>query len=197
MRISNFLFVLALCPVALFGQETVMSDADFRAGLGELARLGAKKPFLKDSPDVYLEPKSLNRFFTEKIYSRLEGNGYFGYRFDEGFFCGNQEISIEEIKDLTGTAEAAYRLALVQALENYKITPNAVCQIGLCIVGIEAAETNKTLAGVMVEAYLRNTSTKKSFFIRYGAGSPRGLAAAIRLSASMLVAELESRRERN
>src|SRR5438552_1840222 len=48
--------------------------------------------------------------------------------------------------------------------------------------------------GVMVEAYLRNATQKKSFFIRYGAGSQRGLAAAIRLSAEMLVSQLESRR---
>jgi hypothetical protein len=194
MRIFNILFALIFCPVALFGQETTMSDADFRAGLAELSRLGAKKPFLKDSPDVYLEPKSLGRFFTEKIYQRLEGNAYFGYRWDEGFTCGNV-ISIEPVKDLTGATGAAYRLALEQALSGYRITPDAVCQIGVCIVGIEPKETDRTLPGVMVEAYLRNSSTEKSFFIRFGAGSPRGLAAAIRLSASMLIAELEARRE--
>ena len=46
----------------------------------------------------------------------------------------------------------------------------------------------------MVEAYLRNAQQKKSFFIRYGAGSRRSLAAAIRLSAEMLVSQLEARR---
>jgi hypothetical protein len=195
MRIANLLFALALCPAALFGQEA-MSDADFRAGLGELARLGATKPFLKDSPDVYLESKSLGHFFTDNIYSRLEGNAYFGYRFDEGFKCGDPDVSIESIKDLTGTAGAAYRLALEQALTNHRIKANAACQIGVCVIGVEAKETEKTLPGVMVEAYLRNSSTKKSFFIRFGTGSPRGLAAAIRLSASMLVAELEAHSER-
>ena len=197
MRITN-LFALILCPIALFAQEEVkMSEADFIAGVNELARLGAKKPFLRDSPDVHLEPKSLGHFFTDRIYQRLEGNGYFGYRFDEGFNCDAAEVSIEEIRDLTGTVGAAYRLALEQALTNYKVNPNAVCQIGLCIVGVEAKETDRTLPGVMVEAYLRNASTKKSFFIRFGAGNPNGLAAAIRLSASMLVAELEGRRERH
>ena len=47
----------------------------------------------------------------------------------------------------------------------------------------------------MVEAYLRNARLKKSFFIRYGAGSPRGLPAAIRLSAEMLISELQARRK--
>ena len=47
----------------------------------------------------------------------------------------------------------------------------------------------------MVEAYLRNAGRKKSFFIRYGAGTQRGLAAAIRLSAEMLVSQLEARRK--
>jgi hypothetical protein len=41
---------------------------------------------------------------------------------------------------------------------------------------------------------LRNARQKKSFFIRYGAGTERGLAAAIRLSAEMLVSQLETRR---
>ena len=196
MRITKLLFALILCPIALFSQqEPKLSDADFITGVNELALLGAKKPFLKDSSDVLLEPKSLGHFFTDRIYQRLEGNAYFGYRFDEGFNCDESEVSIEEIRDLTGTTGAAYRLALEQALENYKINPKAVCQIGLGIIGVEAKETDRTLAGVMVEAYLRNASTKKSLFIRFGAGSPGGLAAAVRLSASMLVADLEARRE--
>ena len=200
MKIAKFLIVLFLCPFALFGQSSkpVMSEAEFIEGIAELARLGARKPFLRDSPDVHLEPQSLNRFFTDRIYQRLEGNAYFGYRFDEGFTaCKEREVSIEEIKDLTGTTAAAYRFALEQALtaEGYRINPKAACQIGLAIVGIEPKETSRTLPGVMVEAYLRNASTRKSFFIRYGAGSSRGFAAAIRLSALMLVAELEGRRE--
>ena len=55
-------------------------------------------------------------------------------------------------------------------------------------------QTSKTLPGVMVEAYLRNVQQKKSFFIRYGAGSRRSLTASIRLSAEMLVSQLETRR---
>jgi hypothetical protein len=178
-------------------EESKLSDADFVVGVNELARLGAKKPFLRDSPDVLLEPKSLGHFFTDRIYQRLEGNAYFGYRFDEGFFCDDSELAITEIKDLTGTTGEAYRLALEQALTRYKIVANAACHIGIAIVGVEAKETDRTLSGVMVEAYLRNVSTKKSFFIRFGAGSPQNLAAAIRLSASMLAAELEARRERH
>jgi hypothetical protein len=46
----------------------------------------------------------------------------------------------------------------------------------------------------MVEAYLRNSSLKKSIFMRFGAGSPRGLTPAIRLSAEMLIAELQGKR---
>ena len=88
-------------------------------------------------------------------------------------------------------------LALEKALAaaGFELKPTASCQIGICIVGIEAKETEKTLPGVMVEAYLRNAREKKSFFIRYGAGSPRSLSAAIRLSAEMLVAELLARRK--
>src|SRR5881296_4622798 len=91
---------------------------DPRAHLGELARLGARKPFLTDSPDVYLEPRSLNRFFTVAIYRRLQGNAYFGYHYDEGFDIEGKAVQIEVLKDLTPGAacRAAYRLALEQAL---------------------------------------------------------------------------------
>jgi hypothetical protein len=109
------------------------------------------------------------------------------------------EVQIDIIRDLTQGEHCAvaYRLALEKALSaaGIEIKPTASYQIGMCIVGSEDRETDKTLLGVMVEAYLRNALARKSFFIRYGAGSPRSLAAAIRLSAEMLVAELESRRK--
>jgi len=189
--------VLALFfPIAALGAETP-KKVDQREYLIELSRLGARRPFLTDSPDVYLEPRSLNRFFTEAIYRKLRGNVYFGYYYDEGFVLDETEIQIEILKDLTGRCRGAYRLALEHALAEatLEIKPNAPCRIGICIVGIEEKETAKTLPGVMVETYLRNARQKKSIFIRYGAGSPRGLAAAIRLSAEMLVSQLEARRK--
>lgn len=191
--------VLALLfPIAIHGQDST-KKVDPRIYLGELSRLGALKPFLTDSPDVYLEPQSLNKFFTEAIYRKLQGNPYFGYRYDEGFVFEGEAIQVETIKDLTpGTVCAgAYRLALEKALTaaGLQINPEAACQVGLCIVGIEERETTKTIPGVMVEAYLRNVQLKKSFFIRYGAGSPRGLPAALRLSAEMLISELQHRRQ--
>src|SRR5881397_3543525 len=82
-----------LVPAAIPAAEGVKVDP--RAHLGELARLGARKPFLTDSPDVYLEPRSLNRFFTVAIYRRLEGNAYFGYHFDEGFAFEGKTVQIE------------------------------------------------------------------------------------------------------
>lgn len=183
-------------PAAIRAGDTVKVDP--RKHLSELARLGARKPFLTDSPDVYLEPRSLNRFFTVAIYRRLQGNAYFGYDFDEGFSFEGQAVQIEVLKDLTPGAgcRSAYRLALDQALAaaGLEVKADAPYQIGLCIIGIERRETSKTLPGVMVEAYLRNAQQKNSFFIRYGAGSPRGLPAAIRLSAEMLVSHLEARR---
>jgi len=183
-----------LLPIGIRGQDFV-KKVDVRSYIAQLSRLGARKPFLKDSPDVYLEPGSLGRFFTEPIYRRLEGNAYFGYRYDEGFAFEGSEIQIEMIRDLTAGSSTGYRLALKNALEaaGIQIKPSAPYQIGICIVGIEAQETDSTLPGVMVEAYLRNANYKKSLFIRYGAGSPRSLAAAIRLSAEMLVAELQAR----
>jgi hypothetical protein len=171
---------------------------DPRAYLLELERLGARKPFLIDSPDVYLERRSLNRFFTERIYRQLQGNVYFGYDFDEGFRFEGKEVDVEILRDLTpGEAcRAAYALALQQALVAAGLKGNsaASCRIGVCIVGMEPQETTKTLPGVMVEAYLRNSRLKKSYFTRFGAGSPRGLAAAIRLSAEMLMARLVTHR---
>jgi hypothetical protein len=183
------------CAGNLFGQEVKMTDKELSESILHISRIAAKKPFLKDSSDVLLEKQSLNRFFTDRIYEKLEGNAYFGYKFDEGFTCAKHEIFIDEIKDLTKTVGDAYRFALEQALFEYQIKPEAVCRIGVAIVGIEAEETKDTLAGVMTEAYLLNTATKKSFFYRYGAGNPRGLAAALRLSAEMLIAELEGRYE--
>jgi hypothetical protein len=178
-------------------KEAVAKRAETRAYLMELMRLGARKPFLTDSIDVYLEPDSLNRFFTVDIYRKLQGNEYFGYRFDEGFAFDSKEMQIETIKNLTSKTScvAAYRHALTNALgaAGFESKPKAKCHVGVCIVGIEEHQTAKTLPGVMVEAYLRNTETRKTFFIRYGEGSGRGLAAAIRLSAEMLVSELEVR----
>jgi hypothetical protein len=196
-----FIFSVLYIPVAGYSgdakktaKEDAARKADTRAYLTELMRLGSRKPFLTDSIDVYLEPKSLNHFFTVDIYKKLQGNAYFGYRFDEGFTFDGKEIQIEIIKDLTPKAgcTAGYRLALEKALTaaGFELKPKAQCQVGVCIVGIEEQETAKTIPGVMVEAYLRNAQLKKSFFIRYGEGSSR-LAAAIRLSAEMLAAELQ------
>jgi hypothetical protein len=191
------LVLAILIPLAGRSQDSPRK-VDPKAYLSQLSRLGARKAFLTDSPDVYLEPAGLNQFFTTEIYRRLEGNVYFGYRFDEGFGFEGTDVQIEMIRDLTSEVRCtvAYRLALEKALSaaGIEIKPAAPYQIGICIVGIEDRETDKTLPGVMVEAYLRNAQAKKSFFIRYGAGSLRSLAAATRLSAEMLVAELDSRR---
>ena len=184
--------IVLLMPVGVQGQ------GDARTQLTEIARLSSRKPFLTDSPDVYLEPKSLNRFFTTAIYRRMEGNPYFGYDCDEGFRLEGKAVQIEVLRDLTASeaCRKAYRLALEQALTaaGLELKPSAPCQIGVCIVGMESRATDKTLEGVMVEAYLRNAQQKKSLFIRFGAGSPRGLAAAIRISAEMLVSQIVARR---
>jgi len=170
---------------------------DPRQALAELRRLGTRKPFSADSPDVYLEPESLHRFFTDRIYRKLQGNAYFGYDYDEGFLLDGNQVQIEVLKDISAGAccQNAYRVALEQALQaqDLAIRPRAPNQIGVSIVGVERHETPSTLPGVMVEAYLRNNGQKKSFFIRYGAGHPRGLPAAIRLSAEMLVMQIVSR----
>lgn len=193
-RLAAPVAIALLLPAAIpsAGQD------DSRAQLAEMARIGARKPFLVDSPDVYLEPKSLNHFFTESIYRRLQGNAYFGYDYDEGFYFLGKTVQIDVLKDLTPgeTCRAAYRIALTQALTaaGVEIKQQAPFQVGLCIVGAEPRETDSTLPGVMVEAYLRNVQQKKSFFIRFGAGSPRGLASAMRLSAEMLVSQLVTRR---
>jgi hypothetical protein len=206
MQIVNCRFGLSVMvifalvfPAAMQGGDTA-KKADPRAYLAELSRLGARKPFLTDSPDVYLEPGSLNHFFTGAIYRKLQGNAYFGYRYDEGFAVTGNEVQIEIIRDLTPNAgcSTAYRLALEKALTaaGLQLKPAAPVQVGIYIVGIEERETAQALPGIMVEAYLRNALQKKSFLVRYGAGSPRGLAAAIRLSAEMLISELQIREKK-
>jgi hypothetical protein len=62
--------------------------------------LGAPKPFLADSADVYLEPQSVGRFFTDGIYRKLRGNAYFGYDYDEGFVMEGKAVQIEVLKGL-------------------------------------------------------------------------------------------------
>src|SRR6266581_5258303 len=105
-----------LLPAAIRAADSPKVDP--RAHLGELARLGARRPFLTDSPDVYLEPRSLKRFFTVAIYRSIEGKDYFGYHYDEGFDFEGKAVEIEVLKDLTPGAacRAAYRLALEHAL---------------------------------------------------------------------------------
>lgn len=183
--------MFSICPA--FGQE--ITEEEFIQGMAALSRMTEQNPFLKDSLDVIWEPESLNKFFTDKIYEKLTGNAYFGYTWDEGFTCSSREVSIEEIKDFTKTYEAAYRLSLEQALAagGYKINPKAVCQIGLAIVGAEPKETDKTLPGVLIEAFLRNSTARRSFFIRFGTGSYEGFAVALRTSAARIYAELEAR----
>lgn len=203
MRTGNAvrLILLVIILFVVVGHAQQKTEVDPRAALLELSRVGAKEPFFKDSPDVHLEKASLNKFFTDEIYRRLEGNMYFGYRWDEGFILDGNQVRITELRDIT-TGEgclAAYRLALETAVRAAGLTidPKASCEIGVCIVGVERRATTQTLPGVMVEAYLRNPRIKKSFFIRYGAGNQRGLAAAIRLSAEMLIAEMTGRQTNN
>ncbi len=190
---------LLMATPGLFAAE-VQSNTNAREYLVELSRLGARNPFLTDSSDVYLEQQSLSRFFTDAIYRRLEGNAYFGYRYDEGFVFEGNEVRIDLLKELPETAgfADAYRMALEQAFSalGIRVSAAAVCEMGICLVGIERRETERTLPGVMIEAYLRNSHLKKSFFIRQGSGSPRGIVSAIRLSAGMLAGELEARRKR-
>jgi hypothetical protein len=189
--------LLAVLLAAALHSETP-EKVNQREALVLMERLGAKKPFLKDSSDVYLEPDSLNKFFTMPIYRKLEGNGYFGYRYDEGFSFRGNDVQIVVFKDVTDgkRCSSAYRIAIENALSAVGLTinPKASCQIGICIVGTEELETEQTLPGIMIEAFLRNSALKKSFFIRYGVGSPRGLTPAIRLSAEMLIAELQGKR---
>lgn len=120
-----------LSPIAIRSEDS-SKKVDPRVYLGELSRLGARKPFLTDSTDVYLEPQSLNHFFTEAIYRKLQGNVYFGYRYDEGFVFEGNEIQIEIIKDLAPGAgcSAAYLIALKNALAaaGLEIKSKALCQ---------------------------------------------------------------------
>lgn len=132
-------------------QSAHSTQTDPRAALTEIARLGARKPFLVDSPDVYLEPKSLNRFFTDPIYRKLLGNAYFGYDYDEGFQLEGQAIQIDTLKDLTAgqACRAAYRVALAQSLSaaGLEAKDQAPCQIGLCIVGASRARPPRRSPG--------------------------------------------------
>jgi hypothetical protein len=202
MQLARRLAVYTITAGMLFASVIVAETpdkVDQREALALISRVGAKRPFLKDTSDIYLEPDSLNKFFTMPIYRKLEGNGYFGYRYDEGFSLGGNDVQIAVIKDITygKRCSSAYRMALENALSaaGLTINPKASCQIGICIVGIEERETEQTLPGIMIEAFLRNSILKKSLFIRYGAGSPRGLTPAIRLSAEILIAELQGKRK--
>ena len=187
--------MLTLCQAKAFGQGEELTEKEFLEGMVSIKRMIDQRPFLKDSLDVIWEPQTLNKFFTGKIYERLTGNAFLGYIWDEGFTCSAREVSIAEVKDFTKTYGAAYRLALEQALTagGYKVNPKANCQIGIAILGVEPKETDKTLPGVLVEAYLRNAATKKSYFIRYGTGSYEGLATALRTSTARLYSEIEER----
>jgi hypothetical protein len=98
------------------------------------------------------------------------------------------------VAETPGKVDQREALALISRVGAKKPFLKASYQIGICIVGIEERETEQTLPGIMIEAYLRNSVLKKSFFIRYGAGSVRGLTPAIRLSAEMLIAELQGKR---
>jgi len=192
---------IPLLALWVSASSTAAQAPDPHQLLGELSRLSARKPFLTDSPDVYLEPDSLGRFFSVPIYKKLRGNAYFGYEYDEGFLFQSKVVQIEVLKDLTpGRAcQTTYPIALHNAFKasGIEVQKAAPHQIGVCIVGIEARETPQTLPGVMVEAYFRNSVLQKSFFIRYGTGHRRGLPHAVRLSAETLIAQLVSRTKNN
>jgi hypothetical protein len=88
------------------------------------------------------------------------------------FVLEEKMAQIEVLRDMTPGigCQAAYRLALQQAIVSAGLRPKptAPIQIGVCIVGVEPRKTEQTLPGVMVEAFLRNATLKKSLFIRYG-----------------------------
>ena len=196
-RVKNCSKLGLLLLLTTSGGALCVDEPDPRFLLAELRRLSGRKPFLTDSPDVYLEPQSLNGFFTPPIYRKLQGNAYFGYQYDEGFLLENDTVRIEVLKNLTSDVSCgtALHLALETSLKASGIGLSAQTrhQIGICIVGLESRETPQTLPGIMVEAYFLNSVSKKSFFIRYGSGHHRGLPIAIRLSAETLVSHLVSK----
>ena len=115
MRIvrTRTFFCLSVLTLAATARTLCAQVPDPRTVLAEVRRLSARKPFLTDSPDVYLERQSLNQFFTSSIYRKLQGNAYFGYQYDEGFLLLDNGVRIEVLKDLTPNAscQAAFSLA--------------------------------------------------------------------------------------
>lgn len=192
MRGAKTAMVLLLAVLA--GRPAAAQDParPSQAELKFLEKVTAVRPFLEDSPDLRDDPQSIGQFFTPAIYARLQGNAYYGYFHDEGFAWPGGAVRLD-VRTLPATHRYQDALAetLREALRQRQIRPDAAAptRLGVCLVGVEARPTARTLPGVMLEVYFTHPAVGKSFFWRFGLGSRDGLAAAL-ADATEAVAEL-------
>ena len=141
-------------------------------------------------------PETRNQFFTEPIYKQLRGNFMRGYQFDEGFRFSGSTLTLSTIKSVT--EGRPYLKQFVNVL-NKVFVGNEVkfvekgksrYEIGICIVSVTPKLIETSFPGVFLEVLLSDTQTGKSFFLRFGQGSKRGLERAMIDSCGMVLATL-------
>lgn len=140
-------------------------------------------------------PETLNNYFTEPIYQRLQGNFMRGYSFDEGFSFQGDTLSISTLKSVT--EGKAYLKKFVDVL-NEVFLGNGIkfaeggtrYEIGICIVSVTPKLTEISFPGLFLEVLLSDTKSGKSYFYRFGQGSKAGIEKAMIDSACMVLATL-------
>jgi len=161
--------ILILAGLGLGAAEPPRREAE------PLAGLAAVRPFLEDSPDIRTDPETIGQFFTRAIYEKLRGNEYYGYHFDEGYTAPPEKtVRLRLVKTLPKLQkyEAALLYALVAGEVRAGLKPDpagAEAEIGVCLLGVDTS-TQPGRAGVLLEAFVKNTRTGQARFSRFACG---------------------------
>jgi len=159
------------------------------------------KMFCEDYPFVSSKeyknyPETRHQFFTEPIYKKLRGNFMRGYQYNEGFQFSGNTLYLSTIKSVT---EGRPYLKMFVDVLNQVFVGNGVkfvpkgksrYEIGMCIVSVTPKLIETSFPGVFLEVMFSDTQTGKSYFLRFGQGSKRGLEKAMADSCGMVLASL-------
>lgn len=126
-------------------------------------------------------PETLNVFFTEPIYKKLQGNFMRGYQYNEGFDFKGNEIALGALKSVS--EGRPYLQRFVQTV-NKVFVGNGVkfvdkektpYEIGFCIVSVMPKLTEMTFPGVFLEVLMMNKKQADHCSIDLGRDQNRGL----------------------
>ena len=196
-------FVLILMVAPAFGKT--VNPKNNRKDVFELMSNESKENLIKmfveeypftGSKEYKNYPETLNVFFTEPIYKKLQGNFMRGYQYNEGFDFKGREIALVALKSVS--EGRPYLQKFVQTVNKVFVgngmkfvdKEKTPYEIGFCIVSVMPKLTEMTFPGVFLEVLMTNKKTGRSLFYRFGQGSKQGIDKAMMDSCAMVLATL-------